>query len=404
MGGHAFQDCQRLTEADVARVVALVVSTLMQLGSPAAAAPPELADKESYGDVDVVFVMPPGAAEGDSMPVCELDAAMASALGSFEPPVINGRVRSFLTSERFQVDLIQAESSEFETTKAFMSHADLSAIMGNEVTRWGLKLGMDGLSLDLSSSEDPAEVAESGFTVSRQQARVWLSSDMIHIYSFLGLPLRLADGQTRVTLSEMLAALMASPFFDQSRHASKPGHAMDPAVSKSKRQQAAKREVWAKLAALCAEKAPEGTVIPSTHPLCVQFAHGLPAFAAEFAALHLSCAQHFGQLAALEERRAAVATCHARGRLHKRARDKLSGATLQAWYPELSHESQRAVGQLLQEMRSRVLANRQCRARGPADGGGEAGNATEVFDAWVLATHVDDIRALVDDVRTSPVS
>lgn len=402
MGGHVFQDSRRLTEADVARVVAIVVRTLAQLGSPAAAAPPELADKESFGDVDVVFVMPPGVAEGDSILACQLDAAMVLALGSSKPPVVNGRVRSFLTSERFQVDLILAEPSEFETTKAFMSHADLSAIMGNEVTRWGIKLGMDGLSLDLSSSEDPATVAESGFTVSRQQARVWLSSDIHCIYDFLGLPVRFADGTTRVTLSELLSAIMASPFFDPSRHTSQSGLVKDPTVSKSKRQQAAKREVWAKLATLCAENPSNGTAIPCTHPLRAQLASGVPTSAASFAAWHQSCAQHFGQMSALEERRAALAACHERGRIHKRARDKFSGATLQAWYPELVAEGQRVVGKLLEEVRRGVLAQRQCRQRGPADGAGEAGDATEVFDMWVLATSVEDIRALVDEVRRLP--
>jgi len=403
MGGHAFQDCRRLTEADMARVVALVVSTLMHLGSPAAAAPPELADKESYGDVDIVFVMPPGAVEGNSMPVCDLDAAMMLALGSSVPPVVNGQVRSFLTSERFQVDLIQAEPSEFETTKAFMSHADLSSIMGNEVSRWGLKFGMDGLSLDLSSSEDPAVVAESGFTVSRQQARVWLSSDVHCIYIFLGLPPAFADGSARVTLSEMLAAIMASPFFVPSRHASQEGLVKDATVSKSKRQQAAKRQVWAKLAALCAEKPSisDSTAIPSSHPLRVQLASGVPASPVEFALLHSTCAQHFGQLTALEDRRAALAACHERGRMHKLARDKFSGATLRSWYPELVAEGQRAVGRLLEEVRRRVLAERECRQRGPADGAGEAGDATEVFDTWVLATSVEDIRAVVDEARRS---
>lgn len=102
---------------------------------------------------------------------------------------------------------------------------------------------------------------------------------------------------------------------------------------------------------------------------------------------------------ALEERRAVLAACHERGWIHKRACDKFSGATLQVWYPELAAGGQRLVGQLLEEVRRRVLAERECRPRGPADGAGEAGDATDVFDTWVLATSVEDIRTLVDEVR-----
>ena len=127
MGGHAFgETAARLTPSELARVTALVLAALARAGVARASSPLELADKASFGDVDVVAARPAGGAA-----LAAAEAAVGRALGATRPPVRNGAVVSFLSApERYQVDVIWADGRDFAATAQFLAHGDLCALVG----------------------------------------------------------------------------------------------------------------------------------------------------------------------------------------------------------------------------------------------------------------------------------
>jgi len=252
---------------------------------------------------------------------------------------------------------------------------------------------LDGLSIDLASAEDPSLVAASGYTISRQQARVHLTSDVVQIYEFLGVPAHLANGITRVTLDEMLRAIMGSPFFDPAHH----GVGADPAVSKSKRQQVLKRPAWAELSA-AVQGASVHVVFAASHPFKEYCGDGSsrspdpPQNFAAVASLHKLAAEHFGCLTELNDRCSSIKALHDHALQHKQARVKFSGRTLESWFPGLKRDGGRCVGELLAALRAHAQLSMDMVAEVSAE---------DAFDLWVLSSSLDDIRVAASSKRFS---
>ena len=97
MGGGAFRETKRLTRPELDNITSLVLDLLKSVGIDHCTSPPELADKTSFGDVDILAVIP------DSQK-SEVFAAIYDALGC-SVPMIGNRDHEvhFCTKERFQV-------------------------------------------------------------------------------------------------------------------------------------------------------------------------------------------------------------------------------------------------------------------------------------------------------------
>lgn len=147
------------------------------------AAPLELADKETFGDVDFVVCGPRDAVRD----------ALTETLGCTVPFVACGPHDSFLTPERYQVDVTYCPLHLFDMHVAFMSHGDYAMIacaaLGPRVV-----LSQHGL-----WTRDP---------------KVVLSTDPDEVSRFLCLP----DPWTPMTKSEMFSSILdGARFLDTGR-------------------------------------------------------------------------------------------------------------------------------------------------------------------------------------------
>ena len=159
MGGDAFPSTQRLSEEEYARKckeVRLVLDTMgVRFGFPV-----EVADKaevckergkdKPYGDVDVIVAL---YEKNKRFAIVEL---VKNALGLDEGQILkNDTIYSFLSKERFQIDLMFCEAENLEFLLAFESNNDFGALLGHLLTPLKLKWSNMGLVLKLETEEVP---------------------------------------------------------------------------------------------------------------------------------------------------------------------------------------------------------------------------------------------------------
>lgn len=176
MGGNAFPDTRRLGLEERRRIVDVVTDALVGIGR--CAAPLELADKDDFGDVDFVVCGPRDAVRD----------ALTSALGCTVPFVACGPHDSFLTPERYQVDVTYCPFDLFDMHVAFMSHGDYAMIAS-------LALG------------GPVVLTPHGLWT--RDPKVVLSTDPEEVSSFLGLP----DPSAPMTKAEMFESILHGATF-----------------------------------------------------------------------------------------------------------------------------------------------------------------------------------------------
>ena len=179
MGGNAFPDTCRLGRAERDRIVEVVTEALCTIGR--CVAPLELADKETFGDVDFVVCGPRDAVR----------EALCETLGGTVPFVACGPHDSFLTPERYQVDVTYCPLHLFDMHVAFLSHGDLCMIAG-------LSLG--------------GKVVLTQHGLWTRSPKVVLSTDPDAVTGFLGLP----DLRTPMTKAEMFSSILHGATFFES--------------------------------------------------------------------------------------------------------------------------------------------------------------------------------------------
>lgn len=179
MGGNAFPSTRRLSRSERYRVFGVVHSALSPIAR--CSAPLELADKVTFGDVDFV-VCGDGARDAAR-------AALASALGCTEPFAACGPHDSFLTPERFQVDVTYCAPELFDMHVAFMSHGDFAMIVS---------VALGGRVI----------LSQHGFRT--RLHKVMLSADPVEVSRFLGLP----EPGRPMTKAEMFASVVGARFLD----------------------------------------------------------------------------------------------------------------------------------------------------------------------------------------------
>lgn len=240
MGGDAFDGTQRLDRASLARVFARLSAILdaVDLTDLAAelgvayvprlryAMPPELLDKQSFGDLDLHYTLETGPDDTSIELASEVSAeiAAAAAAAAEAEAALTRRARALvadavfsglecverlgdehlLTAERFQVDLDFFERRLFALSLAVKANGDMSWMLNLSLRRAGIKLNELGVFLRKESS-DPELLRDLELT--RDPSRVAL---------FLGLPTTAFDGTKSLSMEEVFEHVCSTRFFRRS--------------------------------------------------------------------------------------------------------------------------------------------------------------------------------------------
>lgn len=130
--------------------------------------PPEVPGKESFGDLDVLYI--PNEKEHIKDLVIRL----------FKPTeiVINGDVLSFDYQE-FQIDMIKCKHLEF--AKFYLSYGDFGAILGRIVNHYGFKFGHEGFWINVYTDQ------ENNFDDSHSYGKIIMTTNPEEMCKFIGL-------------------------------------------------------------------------------------------------------------------------------------------------------------------------------------------------------------------------
>jgi hypothetical protein len=385
MGGHTFPGipAQRLTIPEIQRITALVEDVVRGFGV-ACRSPPEIADKTSFGDVDIVVHFPANPERKRA-----LFLRVQQALQATVAPITSGHVVSFLSAERYQIDLIDCVSAHlFDCTAQYLSHGDLSMILGTMLIPWRLKLGMEGLGIVLTvddvrayararalPTEGDAMAIPDGYSFPKALAVLSLSHGVDEIYEFLGLPRKLFDGVSQVTADEVIDLVQRSPFFSAAtfvggnqayRHRQKTRPLFQRFVS----------SLHGSGAACESEAAAEAP----------------PGFLA-------STVFGFGVEAAYEQRMDELLRLVADQALQRRAKGKFSGRVAQEWCPRLSKQG---LGIVMRALTEKAVALTSAGAAGAGTGPSSSKSKSKsersslALCQWVCDTSLAAIRSAVE--------
>lgn len=207
MGGSAFPDTERLSEGEYQRIVKQVLEVLNQRNLKCGA-PVEIADKaelcrargkeKPYGDVDIII----GLEGNGRVEVVEL---VGKEVGSDGELLKNDSTFSFLTRERYQVDLLFCRPENLEFLLAFKSNNDFGALLGHLLTSLRLKWSEEGLSLRLE--------VEAVAGLGTRKKDFALTKDLDKISDFLGIPRFSFDGTTSLSSQQVFEILTSSRVF-----------------------------------------------------------------------------------------------------------------------------------------------------------------------------------------------
>jgi len=209
MGGDAFPNTKRLSESEYARICEVIRSTLETAGVRFGF-PVEVKDKaevckqrgkvDPYGDVDVII------AHDDKNARLSLLELVKNTIGTEDGKVLkNDTTYSFLTQERYQVDLLFCKEESFNFLLAFKSNNDFGALLGHLLTPLDLKWSCAGLLLKLKNEK------VSGIGTFKDE--LMLSKDVLEVCDFLGLPAYSLDAATRLSTQEIFEILTRTKVF-----------------------------------------------------------------------------------------------------------------------------------------------------------------------------------------------
>ena len=208
MGGDAFPDTSRLTEAEYQRLVQEVLQVLRSRGLQAGV-PVEVLDKAElcrergrdrpYGDVDFIVGL---EEEARCREVVDLVREVVGVEGRV---LQNDSTYSFLSKEKYQIDVKFCKIENFKFLLAEKSNNDFGALLGHLLTPLRLKWSERGLSLRLK--------VEGVQGLGTRSEDLLLTSCLQQVCSFLGLPAESLDGQTRLSSKDVFLTLTGSRVF-----------------------------------------------------------------------------------------------------------------------------------------------------------------------------------------------
>ena len=209
MGGDAFPNTERLSEEEYERLCDLISGFLRSRGVQFAI-PVEVADKaeicrargkaEPYGDVDVI-VAKSGEAE-DKVLIQEIIQIVG---GNHTEILKNDTTYSFLSRERYQIDVKFCDESKIEFLTAFKSNNDFGALLGHLLTPLHLKWSDSGLMLKLKR--------ENVSGVGAVRADFLLTDNLDQVCEFVSIPRYSLDCQTRLSCKDIYDILTSCRAF-----------------------------------------------------------------------------------------------------------------------------------------------------------------------------------------------
>jgi len=213
MGGDSFPNTERLSEEEYQRTCEVISVCLREQTGLEFRIPVEVADKaeicrlrgkeKPYGDVDIIV----GVLGGDNTNRLGLVHSVIAAVGGDSREIhINDSTYSFLTCERYQVDIKFCERENLPFLAAFKSNNDFGALLGHLLSPLKLKWSEKGLMLKLK--------LENVSGVGSVKADFLLTRDLARLCSLLHLPAHSLDGRTRLSCPEIFEILTrCSAFF-----------------------------------------------------------------------------------------------------------------------------------------------------------------------------------------------
>jgi len=208
MGGDSFPDTRRLSETEYVRVCE-IISDCLRDQEVEFNIPVEVLDKseicaargktEPYGDVDVIVAR----SKVDAKVV--VDKVIETVGGDTEEIHVNDSTHSFLTRERYQVDLKFCNKENLTFLTAFKGNNDFGALLGHLLTPLHLKWSDSGLHLKLRK--------ENISGVGAVKSDLLLSKHIPEICQFLGVPDYSLDCKTRLSCEQIFDILTSSRVF-----------------------------------------------------------------------------------------------------------------------------------------------------------------------------------------------
>ncbi|CEP02285.1 hypothetical protein PBRA_008869 [Plasmodiophora brassicae] len=221
MGGNAFPETSRLTRAEFLRVSSAVRAALENAGL-VVRQPPEVSDKADFGDVD--FYVSADSAEVLRNLLPAMKSAVVEAVGGdvqHAGIVRCGRTVSFLTKERYQVDVALIHDPDLlPLVTSVKSNGDFVWLLQKSLSVYNLLLSDKGLFLvdstvavRLSGEMNELDDGVSNIQLSKKDGSFLLSIDPVMIAEFVGLPPRAFDGCTPLSSIEMFDIVHRARYF-----------------------------------------------------------------------------------------------------------------------------------------------------------------------------------------------
>jgi hypothetical protein len=186
MGGNVFPGMNRRYDADEYHALVRELNPIFELLFSKFNVCPAMANKESFGDMDVVVV-----------PKTTLDKGVLCEMFETDLCERNGDSWSLIYRD-FQIDLIISNEAEYEFCKNYMGMGDRGNFVGKLAHQLGLKFGHDGLWLPIRTSD------------SHKLGDVLLTLDPIVAETFLDVrPMSSAN-----CIEEVFENIAASKFFN----------------------------------------------------------------------------------------------------------------------------------------------------------------------------------------------
>ena len=124
----------------------------------------------------------------------------------------NAEHLSFLTPERFQIDILVCSSKEFDSSKGFYSNGDFSYCLGKMIYKDGLKWSSKGLSYKFDKPP-----CDSNVNIPNSELEVILTRNTKEAFTFLGISEPsidlLLDDDKEIDQSQLIEILSESTYY-----------------------------------------------------------------------------------------------------------------------------------------------------------------------------------------------
>jgi hypothetical protein len=175
--------------------------------------PREIAGKETFGDIDILYIPRP------DVDICK-EIKELFGIQAPEDIALNGDVTSFLfdlsvigQEGKFQIDLIKTPAHFYDAAVFYFSFGDFGAILGMMAKRYGMTLGHDGLYIKAGK-----EIIDPSGTLglAGQTEKVMLTSKPYEICAALGYDhSKYSELHAQPTYDVIFSWIMSSPLFSE---------------------------------------------------------------------------------------------------------------------------------------------------------------------------------------------